>query len=160
MSFTSSVDISFNCLPLRTVGRLDIPLDASPKFRKRCENILAAMEKHGSHNTYFLYNASAVYGLTNDESVGRLDFSFEGVVLTDSEDQRCVGSDLNVNLTAETCGWITAPIVEWFCATVQEAVKIEFNRYIADGDLEKAQQRLEKIQSISDEDGGFMGMYL
>ena len=25
------VEISFDCLPLRSVGRLDIPMDASPK---------------------------------------------------------------------------------------------------------------------------------
>ncbi len=52
-----SVEIAFDCLPLRSVGRLDIPLDASPDFRSRCERIKAAMEKHGTHNSYYLYNA-------------------------------------------------------------------------------------------------------
>lgn len=28
------VDISFDCLPLRSIGRMDVPLDASPKFRE------------------------------------------------------------------------------------------------------------------------------
>ena len=30
------VEITFDCLPLRSVGRLDIPIDASPKYRERC----------------------------------------------------------------------------------------------------------------------------
>ena len=29
------VDISFDCLPLRSVTRLDVPIDASPKYRER-----------------------------------------------------------------------------------------------------------------------------
>ena len=52
------VDISFDCLPLRSIGRLDIPLDASPKYRARCERIKAAIDKHGSHNAYYLYHAA------------------------------------------------------------------------------------------------------
>jgi hypothetical protein len=28
------VEIVFDCLPLRSVGRLDIPIDASPKYRQ------------------------------------------------------------------------------------------------------------------------------
>ena len=36
------VEIAFDCLPLRSVGRLDIPIDASPKYRERCEQMRRA----------------------------------------------------------------------------------------------------------------------
>jgi len=64
------VDIEFDCLPLRSVGRMDIPIDASPKFRARCERIKHALETHGSHNTYFLYNAHCTFHLTNQSDFG------------------------------------------------------------------------------------------
>ena len=54
------VEISFDCLPLRGIGRLDIPMDASPKYQQRCERIKDAMERHGSFNSYFLYNAAFI----------------------------------------------------------------------------------------------------
>ena len=73
----------FDCLPLRSVGRLDIPLDASPKYRERCEQVKRAIEKHGSHNTYFLYNAACTFHLTNRENFGTLEFRFHGTVITD-----------------------------------------------------------------------------
>ena len=41
------VDIVFDCLPLRSIGRMDIPLDASPKYRARCERIKHALAVHG-----------------------------------------------------------------------------------------------------------------
>ena len=67
------VEISFDCLPLRTMSRLDIPIDASPRYRARCERIKAAIETHGSHNTYYLYNANCVFHLTNTANIGMLD---------------------------------------------------------------------------------------
>jgi hypothetical protein len=51
-------------------------------------------------------------------------------------------------------------VVQWFCETVAEAVKVEFDRYIAAGDLQKTIQRLERIRAASDAQGGFMGMGL
>jgi hypothetical protein len=39
-------------------------------------------------------------------------------------------------------------------------VGVEFDRYVASGDLEKTRLRLEEIESQSDEQDGFMGMYL
>ena len=45
------VEIVFDCLPLRSLGRVDIPLDASPKFRAKCERIKDALGKHGTMNT-------------------------------------------------------------------------------------------------------------
>jgi hypothetical protein len=155
-----SVDITFDCLPLRSLGRLDVPIDASPAFRRRCECIKAALEKHGSHNSYYLYNARCVYRLTNDESIGAVEFRFEGTVLTDSTDQKTERCDLEVELARETCDWLTEPIVHWFAETIRRAVAVEFDRYIAAGDLKQTIERIEKIQADSDEGGGYVGMYL
>src|SRR3954469_7481148 len=119
---THWVEIAFDCLPLRSVGRLDIPLDASPKYRARCEQIKHAIEKHGSHNTYFLYNASCTFHLTNRENFGTLEFRFSGTVITDTSDMRAQHGDLTVERVRETCDWIAAPIVAWFEQSVQHAV--------------------------------------
>jgi hypothetical protein len=157
---TQYVEISFDCLPLRSITRLDIPLDASPRFRQRCERILHAIRNHGTFNTYYLYNAKCVYHLTNLPELGMLEFGFEGTVMTDDTDQHTRHSDLQVELLRETCDWLTQPIVAWFETTVAHAVHVEFNRYIAAGDLQKAVQRIERLQAAQDEKGGFVGMYL
>lgn len=156
----SNVTITFDCLPLRSIDRMDIPLDASPAFRARCERILAAMEKHGKQNAYYLHSAHCVFRLANSDSIGMIDFSFEGTVLTDDSDQKTRGADLHVELVKETCDWLSENIVEWFQETVSRAVAVEFDRYIAAGDLDKTVARIEKLQSESDAQGGFVGMYL
>ncbi len=154
------VDIQFDCMPLRSVGRLDVPLDASPKYRAFCERVKAAIDKHGSHNTYYLYNARCIYHLANSDDVGVVEFRFEGVVLTDATDQRTERCDLLVELVRETCDWLTEPVVAWFADTVSKSVAVEFDRYIEAGDLEQAKRRIEEIQAASDQSGGFVGMYL
>jgi hypothetical protein len=154
------VEIQFDCAPLRGVGRLDAPIDASPDYRALCERVKAAIEKHGSHNTYYLYNADCKFHLANSPAVGLIDFKFEGVVMTDPADTRTVGCDLNVQLLRETCDWLTEPIVRWFQETVLHAVAIEFDRFIQAGDLEQAKRRLEQLQSASDAVGGYVGFYL
>ncbi|HVX61768.1 MAG TPA: hypothetical protein VHC19_14230 [Pirellulales bacterium] len=154
------VDISFDCLPLRSVGRLDIPMDASPKYRERCERIKRAIEDYGSHNTYFLYNAVCSYRLTNHQDIGLLEFRFEGVALTDAADQKTVRCNLEAELARETCDWLTEPIVQWFKETVPRSVAVEFDRYIAAGDLAQTVERIERIQAASDQQGGYVGMYL
>lgn len=154
------VEISFDCLPLRSVGRLDIPLDASPKYQALCERIKAAMEKHGLLNTFYLYNAECVFHLTNQPQVGMLQYSFEGTVITDAEDRHTQSSDLNVELRRETCDWLIEPVVKWFHESVSHAVRAEFDRYIEAGDLQRTHERLEKIRAQADAQGGFMGMYL
>lgn len=154
------VTIAFDCLPLRSVGRLDVPLDASPKYRERCLKIKAAIEKHGSHNAYFLYNANCTFQLTNREEVGMLQFRFEGTVLTDDQDVKTKSCDLEIELVRETCEWLTEPVVHWFELTVQQAVCVEFDRYIEAGDLQRARERIEKIRAASDDAGGYLGMYL
>jgi hypothetical protein len=154
------VEIAFDCLPLRSVGRLDIPLDASPKYRQRCERIKQAIERHGAHNTYFLYNADCVFHLTNRENFGTLEFRFEGTVITDAADLRSQHADLEVELVRETCDWLTAPVVEWFRESVQHAVCVEFDRYIAAGDLAKTKERMDRLQVEIEKTGGHVGMYL
>ena len=154
------VDITFDCLPLRSITRLDEPMDASPKYRAFCERLKQAIERHGSHNTYYLHNARCTYRLMNDEQRGAIEFRFEGTVLTDQEDQLCKTCDLDVELAAETCDWLTEPVVQWFKDTVKRSVAVEFDRYVRAGDLQKAQERIDRIQQESDESGGFVGMYL
>lgn len=154
------VEIAFDCLPLRSVGRLDIPLDASPKFRQRCERIKRALEKHGSHNTYFLYNANCTFHLTNRDNFGTLEFRFDGTVITDGADMQAQHADLDVELIRETCDWLTAPVVEWFRQSVQHAICAEFDRYITAGDLARTKERIDRLQAEIEKTGGHVGMYL
>ncbi len=154
------VEIAFDCLPLRSVTRLDIPIDASPRYRARCERIKAAIERHGSFNSYFLYDANCVFHLTNQADLGTLEFSFEGTVLTDPNDRETVRADLEANLVRETCDWLTEPVVAWFKETVSHAVMVEFNRYIEAGDLAQTLKRIAALQAKADQSGGYVGMYL
>lgn len=154
------VEITFDCMPLRSVGRMDIPIDASPRYRQFCETVKAAIEKHGSHNSFFLYNASCKYHLTNDPKRGLIDFKFQGTVLTNGDDTQTKRCDLEVELAGETCEWLNSNIVEWFQNTVRQSVAVEFDRYIHAGDLEQTKQRIAKIQEASDDADGFVGMYL
>jgi hypothetical protein len=154
------VEITFDCMPLRSVGRLDVPIDASPRYRQRCERVQAALERHGTHTSYFLYNARCVFHLTNHPEQGMIEFRFEGTILTDETDLHSVSCDLEVELLRETCDWLTEPVVNWFRGSVQHAVLVEFDRYIEAGDLEQTKKRLEKIRAESDQSGGFVGMGL
>ena len=93
------VDIAFDCLPLRSIGRVDVPLDASPAYRQRCERLQQAIDAHGTENAYYLYNARCVYRLANSEVDGMLRFTFEGTVLTDCSDCKAERTDLTIELT-------------------------------------------------------------
>lgn len=157
---TQWVEISFECLPLRSIPRLDIPLDASPKYREFCERLKEAIERHGTHNTYFLHRATCLFHLTNRPDWGTVEFTFWGTVLTDAADRHCQHCDLQVTLARETCDWLTEPVVEWFRETVLRAVAVEFDRYVEAGDLTRAQERLRQIEAASDQSEGFLGMYL
>lgn len=154
------VEIEFDCLPLRSVGRMDIPIDASPQYRARCERIKRALETHGSHNSYFLYNARCTFHLTNQSDFGMIQFRFEGTALTDGSDRKTLRCDLDVELIRETCDWLTAPVTAWLAESVTKAVEIEFDRFIAAGDLAQTIERIAKLQAQSDERGGYVGMYL
>ncbi len=154
------VEIAFDCVPLRTVSRVDVPIDASPALAQKMLRLKSAIEKHGVLNSYYLHNAYCRFHLTNDPREGMLDYRFEGTVLTDESDLKTRSCDLDVRLERETCGWLNQTVVDWFTGTVQRAVHLEFNRYIQAGDLQKVRERLERIQKASDEAGGFVGMYL
>lgn len=154
------VEIAFDCLPLRSVRPSDLPHDASPNFRAKCERILKAIQQHGTFNSYYLHNASVTYHLTNHGEMGYIKFACEGTALTDQSDAQTASMDLSVELVEETCEWLTEPVVEWFIETVRRAVAAEFDRYISVGDLQKAKDRIAQIQADSDEAGGFVGMYL
>jgi hypothetical protein len=151
------VDIAFDCLPLRSVSRVDVPIDASPGFRKRCERLQQALDKHGSDNAYFLYNTRCTYRLANSDIDNMLRFSFDGTVLTDRSDGRADRADLLIELKAETCVPMSPEVLAWFRRIVERAVLIEFNHFIAAGALAKRVDdlgRVESVASVSD----FAGM--
>ena len=153
------VEIDFDCLPLRSVTRTDVPVDASPKYEQCVLKVKAALEKHGSHNAYYL-TGKCRFHLTNDPLRGMVSYTVEGVVLTDDSDQKTVASDLNITLGDETCPWLNERIVDFFAESVRQAVMVEFDRYILAGDLEKTRQRIAQIQAEAEAKGGFIGMYL
>lgn len=154
------VDIEFDCLPLRSVTRTDAPLDASPKLAEKLVRVKSAIEAHGAFNTYYLHNARCTFHLTNDPSIGSVTYQFEGVVFTDPSDSKSVRAELAVELDQETCSWLNESIVQWLAESVHRAVLVEFNRYIAAGDLQRTRERLEKIESSLEENQGYLGMYL
>jgi hypothetical protein len=154
------VEIEFDCLPLRSVTRLDVPVDASPVYEQFVLRVKEAMSKHGSHNTYYLHRGTCVYHLTNDPAHGKVEFSFEGTVMTDEGDRSTRAVDIHVKLHGETCSWLSEPIVGFLAESVQHAIVTEFNRYIDAGDLEKTEQRIKAVQDQSDSAEGFVGMYL
>lgn len=154
------VEVAFDCVPMRSVSRLDAPIDASPKYQQKFLRLKSAIEKHGTHNSYYLHNATCTYHLTNDPLLGMMQFDFEGVVLTCDKDLQVRSCDLEIDLTRETCSWLNQSIVDWLSETVQRNVMIEFERYIAAGDLSRTLERIEKQQAEMEADGGFVGMYL
>jgi hypothetical protein len=153
------VDIAFACLPLRCVGRMDAPLDASLVYRARYENLVAALEKYGPERTYFLYDARCVFRLANSEVENMLRFEFEGIVRTDASDLLTESADLVVTLTSDTCGGMPAEVLAWFKGRVEKAVAIEFDRFIAAGQLSQRSQEIGQIERLSDLTG-FSGMNL
>ena len=155
-----AVQIAFDCLPLRSISRLDIPLDASPEYRAQCERLKSAIEKHGPANSYYLLRAHCVFHLANSEIDGMLRFRFEGTVLTDPGDAKAVAADLVIELTGHTCDDVPQPVAAWLEKIVSRAVQVEFDRYIAAGDLTAAVQKSETLRRQSDSDASFVGMYL
>ena len=151
------VDIEFDCLPLRSIGRVDVPIDASPAYRARCERLLQAIEAHGAANAYFLYNTRCVYRLANSDIDNMLRFSFDGVLITDRSDGKADHAELAVKLTSETCGPMSPEVLAWFDRVVERAVLIEFNHFIAAGSLADRVEDLGQVASINDV-AGFAGM--
>jgi hypothetical protein len=154
------VDIEFDCLPLRSTTGRELPPDSSPGFERLWTALHQAVQKHGIHNSYYLNRGRCRFHLTNHPQIGQVSFRFSGVVLTDSQDQRTVSSDLSVELEQETCDWLEQNIVTWLAKTVIRAVEIEFDRYIHAGDLARTQQRLDELEQQAQAKGGYLGMYL
>ena len=145
------VDISFDCLPLRSVPRFDVPLDDSaPEVLEFAKRVRRAVTKHGQFNAYYLYDAQCVFHMTNDEKIGMVGFRFEGTVLTGSDDLKTLDCDLEIELAGEVCDWLTADAVAWLKETVSHAVRVEFDRYIHAGDLKRTIERLEKLRAESE----------
>lgn len=155
----TQIDIAFDCLPHRSVGRVDIPLDASPEFRSRLEHLKRSIDKHGIENAYFLYNARCVYHLANSDIEGMLRFSFEGAVLTDRSDAKAASADLDVELVSETCGGVPAAVLEWLCGAVARAVLVEFDRFITAGHLEQRVNELDAMTHLASL-ANFKGMHV
>jgi hypothetical protein len=154
------VEIEFECLPLRSITRLDVPVDASPVYEQFVLRVKDAMSKHGSFNSYYIHQGKCTYHLTNDPATGGVTFAFEGTVLTDTADRQTKATDIQVRLDSETCGWLTEPFVNFLADSVAHALRVEFDRYIAAGDLRKTEERIRAVQAESDSSDGFVGMYL
>ena len=106
------VDVQFDCLPLRSVTRLDPPLDASPGLVAKWNRIKAAILAHGTHNAYYLHNATCRFFVTNNPDRGMIAFKFEGVLFTDSSDSRAVSANLQVDLALENVSWLEQHVVK------------------------------------------------
>jgi hypothetical protein len=144
------VDIAFDCLPLRLVGRIDVPLDASPAFRERCELLQRAIDTHGTQHAYFLYNTRCIFRLANSDVENMLRFSFEGTLLTDRSDCKADRADLAVELVANTCDQTLPPeVLAWFRSVIHKAVLVEFDHFIAAGRLADRVERLGSVDSIA-----------
>ena len=151
------VDIAFDCLPLRSVGRVDVPIDASPAFRARCQHLQRAIDSHGNQNAYYLYNTRCVFRLANSDVANMVRFSFDGTLITDRSDCKADRADLAVKLIAETCGGMPEEVLAWFRDVVERAVIIEFDHFIAAGQLAARVRELGAVASVADL-AGFSGM--
>jgi hypothetical protein len=153
----SEVDIAFDCLPLRSVSRVDVPIDASPAFRARCQQLQKAIDAHGAENSYFLYNTHCVFRLANSSVENMLRFAFDGTLMTDRSDAKADRADLSITLAAETCGGVPPEVLAWFRGVVERAVLIEFDRFISAGRLEARVSELGDVASVATL-SGFAGM--
>ncbi len=153
------VDIEFDCLPLKSIGRVDVPLDASPAFRAQRERLQQAIETHGSRNAYFLYNTQCTFHLANSEIANMLRFTFDGTVLTDRSDCKADYADLAIVLVAETCGGVPPEALEWLHGIVQRAVLVEFDRFIDAGQMAARVAELGTVNNLNSL-CGFAGMGL
>ena len=152
-----NLEISFTCIPLRSVGRFDPPLDATEQQRSLWVQLHRALNTHGAHNAFFLCEGKCVFHFANHPTLAMVQFAFQGTVLTDAEDRTTIGSDLQVELESETCPWLTAEAVAWLKETVERAVRIEFDRYIAAGDLQRTIDRLRHLEAETDSEGRISG---
>lgn len=143
------VEIEFDCLPLRSIGRIDVPLDASPSFRIRCERLKRAIDSYDNERAYFLYNTQCTFRLANSEIVNMLRFTFDGIVLTDRSDCKADRADVEVQLAVETCGGVPPAALEWLRGVVTRAVLVEFDRFISAGQLAARVRELAQVDSLA-----------
>ncbi len=153
---SQSVSVSFDCTPLRSIARWDGPPDVA--LQDNHVRLRRAAEWNGLYNSYYLSNGSCEFHLTNDAEVGLLEFRFEGTVLTDAHDQRTQWLDLSVRPGGSVCDWLTAAALEWFRTTVIQAVRIEFDLFLASSDPQRTRQRLEHVEAEMVSCRGFVGM--
>jgi hypothetical protein len=117
-----------------------------------------AIAQHGADNAYFLYNTRCVFRLANSDVHNMLRFTFEGTVKTDRGDCQATAADLRIELAAETCGGPPpAEVLAWFRRVVERAVLIEFNRFIAAGQLAHRVAQVGQVERIG-ELPGFAGL--
>jgi hypothetical protein len=136
------VQIEFDCLPLRSVGRLgysDRRFADLPRFLRAGQS--GVRKARIAQRVLPAQRALCFPPDQRPGPIGMLEFRFEGVVLTDDQDLHAMHADLEVELLGETCNWLTEPVVRWFQETVSRAVLVEFDRYIQAGDLERTRQR-------------------
>ncbi len=155
--FTPRIEIAFDCLPLRSVGRVDAPLDASDAFRRRAEKIKGALAEFGAERTYFLYNGHCVFRFANSDIDGTCRFEFEGVVRTDAGDRKFHDAMIDSHLASDTCEGVPDAVQAWLAARVEQAVGIEFDRFIAAGQLAERAGALGAATNLADI-GGLSGM--
>jgi hypothetical protein len=155
---SDAVTIVFECLPFRLVGHSGMPLDASEEQLALWRRFRAAMVKHGSENTYFLYNADCAFRLTNGVD-GYLRFVFEATVKTDEKDQRPVAIELACRLADSDFDMpMNTAVLEFFREIVRRAVLTEFQLFIDAGNLKRALAQREHILREWDRNRGFVGM--
>ncbi len=151
-----AVDIAFTCIPLRSLSRFDPPIDATEQQRDLVLRLHNALNKHGAHNAFYLCDGRCVFHLTNDESEGMVSFRFEGTVLTDAEDRKTVGSDLQVEFEGGSCDWLTAAAVDVVArnrtGTPFASSSTATHRA---GDLQKTIDRLQQLEAETNASGGY-----
>jgi hypothetical protein len=152
-----AVAIVFDCLPFRLVGHAGLPLDASDEQRALWRRFRAAMTKHGTANTYFLYNADCTFHFTNSES-GFVRYLFEATVRTDETDSKPTEIDLLCRLAESDFDRIGPEVNDFFRHAVERAVLAEFQRFIDAGNLKRALAQQEHILREWDRNRGFVGM--
>ena len=155
-----SVSIVFDCLPFRRVSHAGMPLDASDEQIALWKRFRAAMTKHGTKNTYFLYNADCTFQLTNGPA-SRLRFLFEGTLCTDENDERPIEADLVSRLADnELAVPLSDDVLGFFEAVLRRAVMEEFGHFIEAGNLKRTLDQQEQVLRQWDENRGFVGMYI
>jgi hypothetical protein len=152
-----AVTIVFECLPFRLVGHTGMPLDASDEQQALWRRFRAAMAKHGTANTYFLYNADCIFKLSNGPD-GFVRFVFEATVKTDEKDERPIDIDLACRLAESDFERISPEVQNFVREAVRRAVLAEFQLFIDAGNLKRALAQREHILREWDRTRGFIGM--